>query len=449
MVKKTEILYDLLNSKKTFFSKKETIKIIKTPDDSKDDTFQIENKVFEDRYLSLIKVIADIVYIIDKKGNRVKQIVDEQYGINNFNISKVDNISTHLTKENKCTFFAKVKETINQKREFSFAFKLMITNQSHEFEAILTHYDNYHCIIYAADVSDESKNNLPQDSYIKNKLRQLIKEKDNLEQSNKKLLSRNRDLVDSISYAEKIQRAIFPETKSFQQIFKNSFILFDPKDLVSGDMYWFEQYEDTTVLAVVDCTGHGVPGAFIAILAYSLMNKILSETNVKFKQPSELLSEIHFELTKILNTGKTETEVKDGMDISLCLINQTHNLLYFSGAFQNLYRVSDGTLQIIKGDKISVGGGNYGKKEIFRFNTQTINYDEEDSFYLTTDGYLDQFGGERDKKFLNRRFRGMIEENHEKHMSEQIEIFKNQFDTWKGDNEQVDDILVVGFKCCF
>ena len=214
-------------------------------------------------------------------------------------------------------------------------------------------------------------------------------------------------------------------------------------------MYWFEQYEDTTVLAVVDCTGHGVPGAFIAILAYSLMNKILSEVNVKFKQPSELLSELHFELTKVLNTGKTETEVKDGMDIGLCLINPEHKLLFFSGAFQNLYRVNNGNLEIIKGDKLSVGGGNYGKKEIFRFNTKTINYNENDAFYLTTDGYLDQFGGLKDKKFLNRRFRSMIEDNHHKHMSEQIEIFKNQFSAWKGNKEQVDDILVVGFKCDF
>jgi serine phosphatase RsbU (regulator of sigma subunit) len=219
--------------------------------------------------------------------------------------------------------------------------------------------------------------------------------------------------------------------------------------MVSGDLYWFENYEDTKVIAVVDCTGHGVPGAFISVLSYSLLNKILSEKNVMFKQPSELLSELHFELLRILNHDKKVSELSDGMDIGLCLINSMHNILYFSGAFHNLYHVTNGELNIHKGDKLSVGGSNFGKKEIFRFTTTMIEYRSDDVFYLTTDGYLDQFGGDQDKKFLNRRFRTMIEENYMQPMSEQQEIFRQQYDLWRGNHDQVDDVLVVGFRCSF
>ncbi len=448
-MKKTEILYEILYSKKSFFSKDEKIKLIKSQKPHPNEENALRHKVFQERYNSFIKVISDISFIIDKKGNITDYLFSEDYSIKTNIFEKHNNITEILRKETNCEFFAKVAQTIKQHIEFTITLQIEIENATHTFEGIISYFDTNHCLVFATDLSISHENIDIPENVLNTKLDSLIHEKDELEYSNKQLITKNRDLIDSITYAKKIQRAIFPEPKSFQKIFKDSFIHFQPKDIVSGDMYWFEKYEDTIVLAVVDCTGHGVPGAFIAILAYSLMNKILSEKNVRFKQPSELLSELHFELTNILNLDKTETEVKDGMDIGLCLINQPHSILYFSGAFHNLYHVNNGKLNIIKGDKLSVGGGNYGKKEIFRFNTTAINYDEDDAFYLTTDGYLDQFGGERNKKFLNRRFRNMIEKNHGKHMSSQIDNFKNQYNLWKGDNEQVDDILVVGFKCKF
>jgi len=438
-----DIIDNILDPSSSYFSKKEKIKLLKANSPHPDKENRLAHFIFEQKFNSFIKFIADIVIIINRKG----KILEYQEYNNNKNgehyFQVADNINDFIITEKDCEFFTKVNQAISKNREFSIQLKSKLKTEI-EFEAILSAYKNETCILHIINLSE---NDLP----IENKARldKLISEKENLERSNKKLISRNRDLIDSINYARKIQRAIFPETTSFQKIFKDSFIHFVPKDIVSGDMYWFAQYEDTIVLAVVDCTGHGVPGAFIAVLAYSLMNKILNESNVKFKQPSELLSDLHFELTNILNYEKSALEVKDGMDIGLCLINESHNLLLFSGAFHNLYHVSNGHLNIIKGDKLTVGGGNYGKKNIFRFNTTMINYDSNDSFYLTTDGYLDQFGGEKDKKFLNKRFRSMIEENHHKPMIDQKEIFTEQFDIWKGENEQVDDILVVGFKCLF
>ncbi len=448
-MKKTEILYEILYSKKSFFSKDEKIKLIKSQQPHPYEESALRHKIFQERYNSFIKVISDITFTIDKKGHIDDFMFSDDYTVTKTNFKSHKNITEILKKETSCEFFTKVNQTIKTKTEFGLTLEIQFGRDKHKFEGILSYFNSNMCLIYATDLSISHENiNLPE-NILNSKLESLVHEKDELEFSNRQLISKNRDLIDSITYAKKIQRAIFPEPKSFQKIFKDSFIHFQPKDIVSGDMYWFEKYEDTIVLAVVDCTGHGVPGAFIAILAYSLMNKILSEKNVQFKQPSELLSELHFELTNILNLDKSETEVKDGMDIGLCLINQSHSILYFSGAFHNLYHVNNGKLNIIKGDKLSVGGGNYGKKEIFRFNTTAINYDEEDAFYLTTDGYLDQFGGERNKKFLNRRFRNMIEKNHKEAMPSQVGTFQKQYNYWKGDNEQVDDILVVGFKCKF
>jgi serine phosphatase RsbU (regulator of sigma subunit) len=440
VVKNKEIIDSIFNSDNTFFTKKEKIKLLKSDAPHPDEKNKLAHLIFQNKFNSFIKFISNIVLVISKKGEVLdRKIYDSN--LSNTNIFEPGNsISELITNETSCEFFAKVNQAIVKGKEFSSQFK----HQELIFEVIICPYDIDKCILYVVDLdeTEDSKNNI-------GSLNKLITEKERLEKTNKKLISRNRDLIDSINYAQKIQRAIFPEPSSFQKIFKDSFIHFNPKDIVSGDMYWFAQYEDTIVLAVVDCTGHGVPGAFIAVLAYSLLNKILNETNVKFKQPSELLSDLHFELTNILNYEKSALEVKDGMDIGLCLINKEHNILLFSGAFHNLYHVSNGHLNTIKGDKLTVGGGNYGKKNIFRFNTTMINYHETDSFYLTTDGYLDQFGGERDKKFLNKRFRSMIEENHDKHMIDQKLVFTEQFDLWRGENEQVDDILVVGFKCIF
>ncbi|MDA3867429.1 MAG: SpoIIE family protein phosphatase [Salinivirgaceae bacterium] len=447
-MKKNQIIYELIHSRKSFFSKEEKIKLIKTGSTLANAELAFENKLFEEKYYSLLKLLADIILLIDNKGNVIKSTVCEEYQ-QEYTIPTIESISNHVNEDSSCVFASKINQTLKNHRSYIINFTLHGDDTTNTFEAVMTPYNEQRCLIHAVDISKSQPKIQGTENTLRQELRELSKEKGLLELSNQKLISRNRDLIDSISYAKKIQRAIFPEPKAFQKIFIDSFILFTPKDMVSGDMYWFERYEDTTVLAVVDCTGHGVPGAFIAVLAYSLLNKILSEKNVQFKQPSELLSELHFELTNILNHDKSLTEVKDGMDISLCLINQGHNILYFSGAFHNLYRVTEGSLQIVKGDKLTVGGGNYGKKEMFRFTTKAIHYDSQDAFYLTSDGYLDQFGGEKDKKFLSKRFRNMIEENYQKPMVDQVKIFENQYNNWKGDNEQVDDILVVGFKCKF
>ena len=445
-----ENIEKFLQQTKTFFDKKERLGIIKNQRLGGDGNRFIY-RLYKDRYESVIRLFADYAFLCNAQG-KVKGLHFAQDFKRITNELLVEDILNSILPKDQA-FLLEARKTLHTRESGTFSITINIQDHKHLYEFLIDYYDESTLLVFGKNISEPLINSDASDSYmaelINARFTQIISEKHNLEKENHKLSTINKDLMDSIAYAKKIQRAIFPEIQDFQQVFHDSFILFQPRDIVSGDLYWFDNYEDTKVIAVVDCTGHGVPGAFIAVLSYSLLNKILSEKNVLFKQPSELLSELHFELVRVLNHDKKLSEISDGMDIGLCLINNSHNILYFSGAFHNLYHVSKGALQIYKGDKLSVGGSNFGKKEIFRFTTTMIEYKNDDVFYLTTDGYLDQFGGEQDKKFLNRRFRAMIEQNFSEPMIKQKELFSQQYDKWRGENDQVDDVLVVGFRCHF
>ncbi len=434
---------------KSFFDNFQTSEILKGIR-SGDDQDIFLYQLYKNRYQSILRLYADFAFSCSIDGNIRKFHISPEFR-GKYTEEKIeDKISEKVSDEE---LRKKLKSVYLTRESFIDIIGLSTSNGEVRFE-ILFDYDNSEMIIaYGRNIDLPIINKNAEEGYkaelLNSRITEVLEQKHKLEQENTRLLAINQDLVDSISYARKIQRAIFPEISEFKRVFPDSFVLFNPKDMVSGDMYWFEDFEETKVVAVIDCTGHGVPGAFISTISYSLLNKILSEKNVLFKQPSELLSELHFELSRILNYDKRLTELKDGMDIGLCLINHKQNILYFSGAFHNLYFVSDRTLKVIRGDKLSVGGGNFGKKEVFRFNTTMVEYSPTDCFYLTTDGYIDQFGGDQNKKFLNRRFRQMIEENYHLPMDQQKEVFFQQYQAWKGNNEQVDDVLVLGFRCLF
>jgi serine phosphatase RsbU (regulator of sigma subunit) len=446
----SENIEKFLQQQQTFFDKKDRLDILKGQRlGSQVDMFVC--RLYKERYESIIRLFADFAFScsIDGKIKELHLSPDFKTKVSEFIFEEA--LQELLMAETQVLKI--IKKTLLTHERDTLTLTIPIHDSSANFEIAFDYYDHETILAFAKNSSAPVVSPENQDSYmaelINSRLSEILQQKSTLEKENLKLSNINKDLLDSIAYARKIQRAIFPDPLEFQQVFHDSFILFSPRDMVSGDLYWFDNYEDTKVIAVVDCTGHGVPGAFISVLSYSLLNKILSEKNVMFKQPSELLSELHFELSRILNHEKKVSELSDGMDIGLCLINSQHNILYFSGAFHNLYHVSNGVLQIHKGDKLSVGGSNFGKKEIFRFTTTMIEYENDDVFYLTTDGYLDQFGGDQDKKFLNRRFRAMIEENFTQPMDIQQEIFRQQYDAWRGKYDQVDDVLVVGFRCSF
>ena len=257
-----------------------------------------------------------------------------------------------------------------------------------------------------------------------------------IELMNRELEFKNKSITDSIVYAKRIQEAILPQDKLVKQYLQNSFILYKPKDIVSGDFYWMEQIDQEILFAAVDCTGHGVPGAFMSIVGNNGLNRAVRET--KIKEPSLILDLLNEYVTSSVQQQKTL--VKDGMDIALCNLNTETNILKFSGANNPLYLVREGELHIYKGMKQAIGDSraNYDQIEL-----QLV---QGDLCYIFTDGYADQFGGDKDKKFNLKRFKKTILDIHSFSMEYQREELERIFIEWKGNEEQLDDICVIGFK---
>lgn len=264
-----------------------------------------------------------------------------------------------------------------------------------------------------------------------------------LENKNKELESKNRDITDSIQYAKKIQFAVLPHEEMIYRSIPLSFILYKPRDIVSGDFFWLNEIDrDHYILACADCTGHGVPGALMAVIGNSLLNQIVVEN--KIFNPSDIL----LELDKRINTTlKQEKErmltVQDGMDISLLKVDKEKKEFIFSSAKRYAVFIRDHQLQEFKGSNSSLGGMKIEQK---KFDDIKINFKEDDMIYLFTDGFADQFGGEKRKKFSNKQLKEILFSIHELPMKEQRQKLENDFDTWKGNLEQIDDVLMMGVR---
>ena len=263
-----------------------------------------------------------------------------------------------------------------------------------------------------------------------------------LQSKNQEIRTKNQEIVESIHYAKRLQSAILPAKKLVNGHLEESFIIYQPKDIVSGDFYWVNPLSESKVLfAAVDCTGHGVPGAFVSIVGYNLLNKMVDD--LKISLPSEILINLNKYMADALS-HEGETNVKDGMDISLCLLDKENLKLEFSGANNPLYIIRKGELIEIKGDKLAIGSY-YFREERF-FNNHIIDLQKNDMIYSFTDGYADQFGGPKGKKFMYKQFKKLLIDMAEKPLSEQKPILINNFEQWRGDLEQVDDICIIGVR---
>lgn len=256
------------------------------------------------------------------------------------------------------------------------------------------------------------------------------------------IYQKNKDITDSISYARKIQHAILPHNELISRYLPQSFILYLTKDIVSGDFYWFTHINGISILAAVDCTGHGVPGAFMSLIGYNILNRIVNEQ--KITDPKEILKELNQGVLEVLY--KNESESKDGMDIAICRIDHARRTVDYAGAMRPLWVVNKGVLTELKGDKFPIGTRQADRDDTIAYTTHTIHAAEDDSFYIFTDGYADQFGGENNKKFSTRRFKELIIKNNPESFAIQENNIKLEHNQWKGNHEQIDDILVIGFK---
>jgi len=255
---------------------------------------------------------------------------------------------------------------------------------------------------------------------------------------------KNKDITDSIEYARKIQTAILPSRSKVQKSLPHSFVFYKTKDIVSGDFYWFTEKKDCCIIAAIDCTGHGVPGAFMSLIGYNILNKIVNENNVT--DPSQILKNLNLGVIDALHSNRDNSDSKDGMDAAICKIYFKENKIEYSGAMRPLWTVNNETITEIKADKIPIGTKQEDDKPEINYTTHVVVPQPGDVFYIFTDGYSDQFGGEKDKKMGTPRFKEMLIRIHKNDFDKQEQSLLAEHLAWKKNNEQVDDLCVIGFR---
>lgn len=275
--------------------------------------------------------------------------------------------------------------------------------------------------------------------------KQILAQKDEIQEKTKKLEAafdeiekKNDKIMSSIKYAKRIQDALLQPPAALQNLIKDSFILYKPRDVVSGDFYWFWEKNGKIVIAAVDCTGHGVPGAFMSMLGDTYLNQVVGVMGII--EPNEILSQLHESIRSALKQDSTQN--RDGMDITVCVIDKKERTLKFAGAKNPLVYIRDGEVIRVKGDTASIGG----KNAELTFTTHTIELtDEPTPFYIYSDGYQDQFSSGMHSKFMAKRFRKLLHKVHKYPFAEQKDILNHILKDWMRQTRQVDDILVIGF----
>lgn len=273
-------------------------------------------------------------------------------------------------------------------------------------------------------------------SQLKQKANQL------LEHRNMEITLQKKEITDSINYAKRIQESILPPVETWNKLLPDSFIFYRPKDIVSGDFYWIEQKNDVVCFAAVDCTGHGVPGALMSVVGFNLLTQAVNEVNLV--KPSEILKHLDAGVTKTLRQSEDGKGVKDGMDLSLCSLNKTTLQLEYAGAFNSLYYISNGVFTEIKADKFPIGVNLDGKVD--NYTNHAIQLKKGDCVYLYSDGYADQFGGPKGKKFKYNQLKELLLSISSLPVEQQRNAIEEKFDQWKGSLEQIDDVVIIGVR---
>ncbi len=255
---------------------------------------------------------------------------------------------------------------------------------------------------------------------------------------------KNQDITSSIRYAQRIQQAILPTDEAIEENFPDSFVFFKPRDIVSGDFYWFGEKDGHLIIAAADCTGHGVPGAFVSMIGNTMLNKVIYEHG--YIQPGDILTQLHKEIKVALKQDDEGSGTKDGMDMALCVLNLEKNELIFAGAYNPLYIVRKGAEEVeeVKANKFPVAGFHFKTERLFE--NKPVKLNKGDNFYIFSDGYADQFGGEENRKFTYKRLRNLLVDIQDKDLNRQHEILQEQMAAWMQHEKQLDDMLIIGIR---
>jgi serine phosphatase RsbU (regulator of sigma subunit) len=252
---------------------------------------------------------------------------------------------------------------------------------------------------------------------------------------------KNKDITSGINYACRIQNAMLPEPADIIGLNKNLFILYHPKDIISGDFYWFTESNGKLIIVAGDCTGHGVPGALMSMLGISFLEEIVNKREIA--DSGLILDALSLEVRRALHQKGERNEAKDGMDISICIIDKSNHSVQYSGANNNLYLVRNNLLIEYKADRMPIG---YSDDMVNSFTSHSINIYPEDVLYMFSDGYPDQFGGPNRKKFKYSAFKALLLEIHKNPLGKQKKRLEREFNKWKGNEQQTDDVLILGFR---
>jgi serine phosphatase RsbU (regulator of sigma subunit)/HAMP domain-containing protein len=269
---------------------------------------------------------------------------------------------------------------------------------------------------------------------------EVVRQKEEIEIQRNKVTELYKDLTDSINYAKRLQNTILPTIEQVREIFPDSFVFYRPKDIVSGDFYWFRKIGSKKMFAAIDCTGHGVPGAFMSLVGYNSLNQV---TKV-FTRPASILNNLNKLASESMRKEEEgHTEIRDGMDLSFCSIDSESLELEFAGAYNPVYLIRNGELTQIDADKFAIGSFSFGEKE---YQNKRYQLEPGDCIYVFSDGYADQFGGPQGRKFMKTRFKEMLKTHSALSMEDQGKKLQETFEDWQGTLAQIDDVLVIGVR---
>ena len=344
--------------------------------------------------------------------------------------------------EGEYTFIVKARNVYRQEaKPAKISFKIL-TPWYRSATAYTAYVLLFIVIIYFAIVISSyrlKQQNKRLESAVKERTKEIEEKNHRLEDQKTEILHQKTEIEDSINYAQRIQNAILPLKEEMTKHLADSFILFWPKDVVSGDFYWFYQRGDESIIVCADCTGHGVPGAFMSMIGVDKLNVCVGEKGIT--SPDKILSFLNEGIKNSLRQDESKKATRDGMDASIITINQKKKTIKYAGAHRPLWFIQEGELHEIKATKVAVGGFT-SIDQVYELHEFTI--DKTTSFYMTSDGYADQFGGPKNKKFKVKVMKTLITENYQKPMSEQQEILEKEMNSWAEGYEQVDDICVIG-----
>ena len=271
---------------------------------------------------------------------------------------------------------------------------------------------------------------------IRHQKEEVERQKEAVEGQKEQIEEAHKEITDSINYAKRIQSAILPPMKKVKELLRDSFIIYLPKNIVAGDFYWLEEHEGWTLFAAADCTGHGVPGAMVSVICDSALHRSVREHNLS--DPGKILDKTRDIITEEFE--RSEEEVKDGMDISLCALKG--NQLKWAGANNPLWIVRNNELVEYRPDKQPIGKYSASKP----FTTHTVDLKKGDTIYVFTDGYQDQFGGEKGKKYKASNLKELLLSMQNSSIDVQRKLIEDEFSKWKGNLEQLDDVCIIGLR---